>query len=417
MRRAAICSALVVLSALCSGRAVAGEYQLILGVDQLADYDDNVDFTRDNETAATSYTLTPLLKLDGQSERWDLGVDLATPFERYTEDRLDSDNQQLDVQSQRRLERGDLIFTGGLLRDSTHRAEEESSGLVAQNAQRYVRETFGGSWNRRVGELNQISVGGNAQSANYASGTQLHDYDYGSLQLGWSHVINPRVTAQVNVFDSHLSSEVDSEEFFVFTPGGSVELVEVAFPDSETDTVGVQGGLTRVFNERLRGSFLLGWRNLDTTNHAFLGFNSDGTAEFLDVTASDNGGLSSANITYVGKRFELTTELSRDLTPSGVGVLFERDELSIDFEYQVRERLWLRVHALAYDNDSTDETQPFSRQFYFVRPQVRWRVLEHWTLTGGFDVRNQDLEDTGRATSHSVFLALNYETAPIPVFR
>ena len=50
-------------------------------------------------------------------------------------------------------------------------------------------------------------------------------------------------------------------------------------------------------------------------------------------------------------------------------------------------------------------------------PQVRWRVLEHWTLTGGFDVRNQDLEDTGRATSHSVFLALNYETAPIPVFR
>src|SRR5262245_11376589 len=186
MRRTSICRALIVAVSLCSAVATAGDYQLVLGVDQISEYDDNVDFTRTNEIDATSYVLTPQLKLDGKSERWQLGVDFELPFERYTEDRLNSDNQELQIRSKRSLEHGEIALDGGVLRDSTHSSEENASGVVSRVAERRVLDTFSGGWTRNLGERDQLSFGGSVQSADYAIGSGFHDYDYNGVQTGWT---------------------------------------------------------------------------------------------------------------------------------------------------------------------------------------------------------------------------------------
>src|SRR6185503_411132 len=44
--------------------AIAGDYALRLGVDQDFEYNNNIDFTPDDETAASSYILAPGVGLD-----------------------------------------------------------------------------------------------------------------------------------------------------------------------------------------------------------------------------------------------------------------------------------------------------------------------------------------------------------------
>ena len=421
LHNAAACSALILASCLCSGTTTAGEYELRLGVDQQAGYDDNIDFTRVNEIDATSYVLTPNAKLDGKTERWEFGVDLELPFERYSEDRLNSDNQDLQIVSKRQLERGEIDLAGGVLRDSTHRAEEDASGIQTRNAERRVLNTFSGSWVRNLGERDRLSVGGSRQSADYAEVSGLHDYSYGSVLGGWTHIITERMSTQLTVFDSHLESEVFPEVVCVFPispcPEGLV-LGVFPLPDAQTDTAGIQGGFTRIFNERLRADVMLGWRHLKTTNHGVADLNPDLTPVIGTVTDSSNGGLGSLGVTYTGQRFEVAGRLSRDLTPSGIGVLFERDELLVDLAYHLQENLYLRLHAIAYDNQSLDQSVPFERRYYGVMPHVDWRFRRNWKLLGGVEIRSQELvTNSNPAKSNAVFLGLTYASEPLPVFR
>jgi hypothetical protein len=401
---------------------MAGEYDLTLGVDQRADYDDNIDFTRENEIDATSYILTPNGKLNGKTERWDFSVDLELPFERYSEDRLNSDNQNLQIVSKRRLERGEIDLAGGVLRDSTYRSEEDASGLQARNAERRVLNTFSGSWMRRVGDRDQLFVGGSRQSSDYAAVSGLHDYSYGSAQGGWTHIITERMSTQVTVFDSHLENEVNSEVVCAipfFNPCPEELIVGIfSLPDAQTDTAGIQAGFTRVFSERLRTDVMLGWRHLKTTNHDVVDLNPDGTAVIGSFTDSSDGGLGRVGVTYTVPRFEVTGSLSRDLTPSGIGVLFERDELLVDLAYHVQEHLFLRLQAVAYDNKSLDPSVSFQRRYYRVTPHVDWRFRHNWKLLGGVEIRSQELViDSDPAKSNAVFLGLTYASEALPVFR
>jgi hypothetical protein len=68
---------------LCSGQAMARHISSSSASTSMAAYDDNIDFARQNEIDATRLCLTPNLQLDGKTERWDLGVNLELPFERY----------------------------------------------------------------------------------------------------------------------------------------------------------------------------------------------------------------------------------------------------------------------------------------------------------------------------------------------
>jgi hypothetical protein len=109
--------------------------------------------------------------------------------------------------------------------------------------------------------------------------------------------------------------------------------------------------------------------------------------------------------------------------------VLDRKQIREHISYRVREQLFLRLDAVAYDNRSTTESIPFKRKFYSIRPHVDWRFHRSWLLTGGVDLRSQDqcraaedvtcedLGQSGRATSNRVFLGVTFASEPFGVFR
>jgi hypothetical protein len=430
--------------------AFGGTYTVELGFEQDIEHDDNIDFSPTTETGANGYILTPHVGLNGRTERWVLGANLDTPFERYSESRLDSDNQDLDVRAERTLERGSLGIDASVLRDSTHSLDE--SGIVERIANRRIRDTLSAHWTRKIGQRHEITLTGTGQKAMYDSsltcnddfechGTRnLNDYTYSSVQFDWSRLMSERTSTQLSVFATRFEAEQPPDTALEFQNLPPPFDVPLDVPNRNSDTVAIQGGLIHAFSEKMHGSFLVGVRRVESKT-PFWGqdclvpvTDSEGNFIFCLVfdtpalvepnKSTSSGGLGSVGLDYAGERLELGASLTRKLTPSGVGFLLDTNEALIDLSYRLRQRLQLRLHARALDSDG--DGFPYQRKHYEIRPHARWQFRQNWWLDGGVEVRSQDLSvfseidgqaDSRRATSHVVFVSIGYRTDPIPVFR
>jgi hypothetical protein len=438
--------------------ASAGEYRLRLGVDQYFEYTDNVDFTAQDETEATSYTLTPAVGLDGRGERWEFGLDLRTPFERFSESRLNSDNQDFQAEGTRTLERGLLGFDARILRNSTHTIDE--AGLVERVANRRVMESLSANWTRRVGDRHEIKLTGSGLQVEYdsslectpqnvCSGTaQLNDYRYGAIQTDWTRLMTERTSTVLTLSWSRFRADLPPDRQFV-----GQGLPPLDLPERTSETIALQGGLTRIFSEKLSGHFIFGARYAENElplwqQECFyvgtLCLIPIGPPFLTEQNTDDTSGQALTGIAYRGDRLELDVSLSQTLIPSGRGGLMDSKELTTELSYQLRERLILRVSAGALRNESGDsllvvpETEPdlflvseLDRKYYYLRPRVNWRFAEHWSLDAGIDWRSNDVlnyfnpatplpvtfPDSNEAKAQSVFLNLSYNAEPIAVFR
>jgi hypothetical protein len=438
--------------------AIAGEYMLRLGVDQHFEYNNNIDFTPDNETAASSYTLAPGVGLDGHGERWELGLDLSTPFERYTESRLNTDNQEFRGAYLRTLLKGSVGVEAHILRDSTHNIDE--AGFVERTANRRVLDSLSAHWTRQIGGRHQITLTGSGQKVKYDAslscspdGTctgsqQLNDYDYGAAQVDWTRLMTERTSTVLNLSWTHFRSDLPPDRQFV-----SNGLPPLDRPQRTSDTFALQGGLTHIFNEKLSGQFMFGARHSENEVplwHAdclYIGtvcLIVIGAPQLVEDTSTDTSGQAMTSINYKGSRLELDVSLSQTLVPSGRGGLLDSRELATDLSYQLRERLYLLVSATALRNESDDtlltvpETDPqlfavskLDRKYFSLRPRMHWRFMKHWSLDGGVEYRSHELLNffnpatplpvtlppSNDASAGSVFLTLGYNAEPIPVFR
>jgi hypothetical protein len=90
----------------------------------------------------------------------------------------------------------------------------------------------------------------------------------------------------------------------------------------------------------------------------------------------------------------------------------------VDVAYRLRERLTLRLHAIAYDNESLHETVPFDAQVLSCRAAGRVALSG---VTGPCsavcDSQPGTFELVGSLDLSIAFLGLNYATEPFPVFR
>jgi hypothetical protein len=429
-----------------AGPAGAAEWLGEAGVDQLIEYTDNVDFSPSVEQESTIYTLSPTFRLDGRSERAQIAFDLALPFERYSESRLNSDNQELTVAGQRTLEKGTAGFTAGLLRNSSHTIDE--AGTVTRFSERRVAEDFNGYWLRKIGERHEVTLRGGARkvdndgdldcSADFVcrGAPRLNNYNHYLAQVDWTRAFSERMVTVVTVF----ATRFEGAQPPTLLPGRTFENGEpvppLETPDSRSDTLALQAGIKRAFNERLRGELMLGVREVDTKTPfwdpnciiVFGGcFIPLGDPFVTAVESTDQGQIGSAGITYTGERIEFSALARSTISPSSRSFQLESEEVNVDFTYKLRERLQLRLTAEAVNAQNDD--QQFDREYFRIRPHARWRFLRAWVLDAGVEFRTQDLQDTridpfsnvvlvtSEADATTAFVNIGYRTEQFSVFR
>jgi hypothetical protein len=290
---------------------------------------------------------------------------------RYSgEDALDSDDWGINTVYRRNGERFNFETQASVADDNTLVTELGETGFVAGNTRR--RSTQASlAFTQYVGvrHVLQYQLAGSDIDYVETAGTGLVGYRYPSAGLMYAASMSPRLEATITLNAARLH-----------------------VPESglESDTQGAQIGLRFQVSERFDLAARAGYSNTSASGQS-------------DRKPSYFGSLS-----WHDELSRLDIELSRDVEPSGRGVLVSADDLKVAYSRDLTERL------------TFDTTARVSRRedllFGFLSNEYRygaatmalsWKLDESWTLAfaGGYGRQEHELTNA-RADGRRVGLSL-----------
>lgn len=124
-------------------------------------------------------------------------------------------------------------------------------------------------------------------------------------------------------------------------------------------------------------------------------------------------------VTSVGGRFvlvrkaavtDLRLEIGHLITPTGSGGMYETDQLQVQYDRRLSERLTLETAALYYrDRAMSDFDSGGDRDYASAEVALSWNVTRTWSVFGGYRYIWQEYkQEADGAENHSVFLGVGY---------
>jgi hypothetical protein len=147
-----------------------------------------------------------------------------------------------------------------------------------------------------------------------------------------------------------------------------------------------------------------------------------GGVRFITSTQDFSGGSLSSHDTVflfsakLKQEFEQTTvtlEGSRDINPSGFGVLVQTDRIGGIVSHNLTETVTVSIDAATYFVDalaSTSLTRTFSQtRFTSVSPKVSWRFSDWWSLDVAYSYAERAVGDLNQWNfANSTYVMLTY---------
>lgn len=378
-----------------SGSASAAEWWLEPVVHSQTFYDDNLRLQRETEQSVWSVLVEPRLAGGRRIQRAGIAFDAGAQFRRYPGDsELDSNDQDLHLNSHYLTERSRFGLDLDLVRDTTLTSELEETGFV-QVRRRRTSRTLSPSWTYALGPRDTLQLSYRFNSVSYdAPLTEFVDYDYQTLAGTWIRSLDAKNRVHVT---------------------GTYSRYEASEIDATNDTVGIQAGLERRFSERTTATVLAGWRRTDAEflQRQFveilpgIGFFTQTPAD-----AQSTGALFSAELEHKYPRAVFTANLSRSIDPGAAGSLYQRDQLRLNVRYRIDQRrvAGLGVHALRAESVEGASALRPDRTAYRFNPWYSWQVSRELRLKAEYLYRWQEYEGVaGSAASNRVALTLEYE--------
>jgi hypothetical protein len=291
-------------------------------------------------------------------------------------------NAFVPVSVRYRTEKDLLGFTGGLARDNTLLGELQATGVVLNFTQRN-QWTANPTWTRSVTE--KLSLQSSAQLSDTAYES---DRLVGYRLLGGSGGVQYQLTERSQIQLS--GSYVD------FHTTESLSPVRANFP-------GVNMSLTHAFDESLTGTIYGGPRFLHSSTQTARG----------SITARDTVWLAGARMTKNWERAAVQVSFSRDLVPSGFGILIETNRGEVTSTYRASETLTCSVSVVGVLTSgqtrvATGGVFPDNR-YVSVAPTLSWKFLEWWQAEVTYMYRWRGIDEVAdSAQSHATTFMVTY---------
>jgi len=363
----------------------AAEWSLSPSVGAKAVYNSNLLLTPQPHTETYGFWVSPATEIAGKTERLEVSSRLAADVVRYFggQDR-EFTNVFAPLSIRYKTEKDLLGFTGGFVRDNTLLgAELQETGVVLQFVQRN-QWTFNPTWTRRLTEKLSLQSSIQFSHTTYES-DRLVGYRVVGGSTGFLYQLSERDQFQLT------GSYVD------FQTANSVFPVRASYP-------GINMSFTHAFSESLTGTVYGGPRFLSSSSQTPLG----------DITASETEWLGGASIAKRFERASLQVSFSRDLTPSGFGLLLETDRGALSASYDISETLAcsLNVNGILTSgktNAVIGGAFP-DRRYVSVTPTLSWKFLEWWQAEVSYMYRWREIDTdvSSSAQSHAVTFMVTY---------
>ncbi len=346
-------------------------------------YDDNINFTVDNEEDDLVRYLSADAAFGFRTELSDVKFTLRfddSNFRDHSE--KDNSGQLLNLNSAYKLGRNLFRLNGAYEVDSTLTSELETTGFV-QTHKRRIKQSLSPSWSYDLTERASTQLGYSYTDVTYedAELTGLSGYRYDSLFAALSY----RLTELSQVSVTAIASAYESER-----------------TDMEYDSRGLRLGLASQLSETLSTNLSVG---MDRSSSRYTG--AGGVKE-----STSNTGLTLD--LSLQKRWEISSlsgTLSMSESPSGDGVLHST-KLGIGYSRKLSPRTTLGINTSLVQNSSGGGLDDDSddRRYVNFEPRLSWKATRWWTLSTSYRYRAQEYtaSDAGIARSNAIFFNIAY---------
>jgi hypothetical protein len=351
----------------------AADWRITPAISSGAGYTDNPRLSPDGSQAYETYSAELALPMSFDNERTAISLSPRFVFASYPEDRLlDRDDVYVTLGAQRRYETAVWAASADYVRDTTLTSELGLTGFQETNR---PHESLSATLSPTLLLSDRTQVGAqlyraeNTYSDKFLTG--LFDYSYSLGALNARYVLT---------------------EKFSVTLQGSFGRLDAPDAHMRSDNINASAALEWQFSESWRSRFSFGPERTE----------SEGT--------SSQGYIYSASLSHDGLRSGIDAVLSRDVTPTGRGVLVTRDQATLSTRYSFTEKLsgtlsgtYVRskdaIESLAVGNQDVD--------YASLDVSLRWQMNENWSVVLSLGGRNQKAGelDTAQGSTASIGVA------------
>lgn len=405
-----------------SGCAVAAEWAAEPSVSLRQEYNDNINLSPLPHKAVWGTILSPSITFSGKSETLEVSGGAQLNFNRYTGAKgLDSDDRIFAFGSQYINERNTWGLNVTSRRDSTHATEQASTGNVLPRAQRNAL-IITPSWTHSLTDRLTLRLEYTLNNVTYDDGASIGLVDFKSKEAVASAAYLLTDTDKLTLSWAHSKST---------SVGSSV---------SNTDEI--RAGATHAFSETLQGDAQVGVRRTTSTYftdvyscpggeylrkfgsvyycgiYDYLGGFHGNLAQLVDPRTSTRGTSLNLGLSKkIGDVDLLTARLSRNISPSGRGLLIETDHLSLGYSKRFSETLSGSINTDLYRN-RYPAIANYGSQYFTIAPSLSWQLSEWWYLDSGVQYANQKSDGaTTSVSSNLIYGSIRYNWPKMAVSR
>lgn len=385
-----MCAAIMMLCNV-EGKGRAAEWSAEPSLSIKGEYNSNLLlFNGNNEV--WGYWVSPGVKFKGATESFELEGNAKGDFVHYygAQDR-GLTNMYFPVRTSYRWERLTFGFDGGFTRDNTLLGELRQTGLVIAFTQRNL-------WTATP----SVTVG-LTERLNWQVGYQFLDATYeNGRSLGL-------VNYQVNGGSSELSYQLQERTKVRLT--GELSNFVASQINQEWTYEGIGMGGSHYISESLSATVWGGARFIKTTQGGVPGGS---------LTQNDVVWVYNANIR---KEFEQSTVLvegSRDIYPSGFGLLLQVDRVGGTVSHKLTENLTASLSGGLYFTSAIASTRGSFPQTRYdvINPKLSWNFAQWWTLDLSYTYSERAVGSLDQWNyANSTFVMLTYRGAKWSVSR
>ncbi len=347
----------------------AAEWSVLPSMSMRGYYNDNLLLTPLTHEATYGYWISPGVEFAGKTERLEVSGKAALDFvDYYGGETTRFTNVFLPLTLKYRTERDEWGFVGGFTRDNTLMGELLTTGIVLRFTQRNLWN-LNPTWTRMITE--KVAFQGSFQfsNASYQDGLRLGLIDY--QVYGGSAGLLYHVTERddVQIAGTYTNFHTTNAPFGL----------RAHYP-------GAMLSVAHTFTEGLKATAYGGPRFISSTTQ--FGGTSQSTRDTIWVYG--------ASLTQQLEGASLQLSVSRDIFPSGFGLLLQTDRIAALTSYNLTENLTAYLDASGYivsgvTSQARGGTLPEQRLFYLT-PKLAWHFLEWWRADVSYSYNWRDVE-------------------------
>ena len=364
----------------------AAEWSVAPSIGVKGVYNSNLLLTTLPHDATYGYWVSPAAEFAGKTERLEVSGRVAADFVSYYGGQQNNFlNIHLPLTARYKTEKDLLGFNGGFTRDNTLMSELLTTGVVVSFTQR-SQWTANPSWTRNITEKLSVQSGVQLNDTTYVNGLSLGLVDYQLFGGSGGLLYHMTEKDQIQLSGSYVN----------FHTTNAPLTFRASFP-------GANLSLTHAFTETLTGTAFGGPSFVSSTTQ----------------TAGDNIKVQSTVWLFGGnltKKFERTTlkvSASRNIVPSGFGLLIQTDRAGLAVSHDLSETLAVSLDGAGYITSGITQRAIGGafreNRYYTATPSIAWKFSDWWELELSYTYGRREVDGfSDAAMSNATMFMLTY---------